>query len=176
VGVYSLSPKGATQFLNLKFKQMSKKNFCPEGYHSVTPGLTVKGAGAAIEWYKNIFGAKEKMRLENHDKTIGHAELVIGDSMIMVAEENPAYNKSPQSTNGNSVNLYIYVADVDATINKALANRARLIAESMDMFYGDRVGRIEDPFGYDWTVATHVKDVSDEEIRQGMKEMAEQHA
>lgn len=155
---------------------MSKNDYCPEGYHAVTPALAIKGATAAIDWYKNIFGAKEKMRLENPDKTIGHAELVIGDSMIMLAEENPQYNKSPKTTNGNSINLYLYVSDVDATIKKAQDSRAKLIKPAEDMFYGDRVGRIEDPFGYDWTLATHVKDVSDEEIRKKMEEMAHEHA
>ena len=155
---------------------MSKNDYCPEGYHAVTPALAIKGATAAIDWYKNIFGAKEKMRLENPDKTIGHAELVIGDSMIMLAEENPQYNKSPKTTNGNSINLYLYVSDVDATIKKAQDSRAKLIKPVEDMFYGDRVGRIEDPFGYDWTLATHVKDVSDEEIRKKMEEMAHEHA
>lgn len=155
---------------------MNKNNYCPEGYHALTPSLAIKGAAAAIDWYKNIFSAKEKMRLENPDKTIGHAELIIGDSMIMLADENPQYNKSPQSTNGNSVNLYLYVADVDATIKKAQANKAKVTMEAMDMFYGDRVAHIEDPFGYSWTVATHVKEVSEEEIRKGMKAMAEQHA
>ena len=155
---------------------MSKNNFCPEGYHAVTPGLAIKGATAAIDWYKNIFGATEKMRLENPDKTIGHAELVIGDSMIMLAEENPQYNKSPKTTKGNSVNLYIYVSDVDATIKKAQDNRAKVIMPAENMFYGDRIGRIEDPFGYDWTIATHVKDVSEEEMRKGMEAMAHEHA
>ncbi|HKZ67085.1 MAG TPA: VOC family protein [Chitinophagaceae bacterium] len=155
---------------------MSKNDYCPEGYHAVTPSLAIKGATAAIEWYKNVFGAKEKMRMENPDKTIGHAELVIGDSMIMLAEENPQYNKSPKTTNGNSISLYVYVSDVDATIKKAQDDRAKVIRPAEDMFYGDRVGHIEDPFGYDWNIATHVKDVSEEEMRKGMEAMAHEHA
>lgn len=178
-GLWKLSPlssKEATQFLNLKFNQMSKKNFCPEGYHSITPGLAIKGVAEAINWYKNVFGAKEKMRMENPDKTIGHAELIIGDSMIMLGEENPEYNASPRTLNGNSINLYIYVADADATIKKAKDNRAKVIKPAEDMFYGDRVGRIEDPFGYLWLVATHVRDVSSEEMQKKMEEMAHEHA
>ena len=155
---------------------MSKKNYCPEGYHAVTPGLAIKGAAAAIDWYKNVFGAKEKMRLENPDKTIGHAELIIGDSMIMLGEENLEYNTSPRTLNGNSVNLYIYVPDADATIKKAKDNNAKVIKPAEEMFYGDRVGRIEDPFGYLWLVATHVRDVSEEEIHKKMEEMAHENA
>ena len=156
---------------------MSKVSYIAEGYHAVTPSLAFQGAGPAIEWYKNVFGAKEKMRLGGPDKTVGHAELQIGDTLLFLADENPQFNnKSPKRTNGNSVTLYVYVPDVDATIKKAQDNKARVIQAAEDMFYGDRCGRIEDPFGYEWTVATHVKDVSEAEMKKGMEKMALEHA
>lgn len=150
---------------------MNKDNYIPEGYNAVSPSLAFKGAGAAIEWYKNVFGAREKMRFESPDKTIIHAEVIIGDSVVMLAEENPEYNRSPKTLNGNSVNLCIYVPDVDATIKKAVDNKARVIIPAEEQFYGDKSGRIEDPFGYIWIVSTHVKDVSEQEMQKHMKEM-----
>src|SRR5215831_20015896 len=107
---------------------MNKVSYIPKGYNTVIPALAFRGADAAIKWYVNVFNAKEKMRLENPDGTIAHAELTIGESVIMLAEENPEYNHSPKTLNGNSVNLYIYVPDVDATIEKAENNRARVIS------------------------------------------------
>jgi len=150
---------------------MNKDSFIPKGYNAVIPALTFRGADAALKWYVNVFNAKEKMRFENPDKTIAHAEIIIGDSVIMLSEENPEYNQSPKTLNGNSVNLYVYVPDVDATIKKAETNRAHVIAPAKDQFYGDRNGRIEDPFGYLWIVSTHVKDVSEAEMKKAMKEM-----
>jgi PhnB protein len=141
----------------------------------VCASLAFKDAGKAIEWYKKIFDAKEKMRFDNPDKTIAHAELIIGDSILMLTEENPRFNKSAKITNGNSIVLCVYVPDVDTTVKKALDNNAMLLIEVKDQFYGDRSGRIEDPFGYTWIVSTHVKDVSDEEVRHAMKQMAEMH-
>ena len=156
---------------------MAKTSYIPKGYHNVTPSLSFKGANAAIIWYKNVFGAKEKMRLDGADKKVMHAELSIGDSLIFVADENPQMeNKAPQSTNGNSINLHVYVEDIDDTIKKAVQNGAMLIMPIEDMFYGDRVGRVEDPFGYTWVLATHVKDVSDTEVRRKANEMAQEHA
>jgi PhnB protein len=151
---------------------MAKKSYIPEGYNAVAPALAIKGADAAIKWYVNVFGAKEKMRFDNPDKTIGHAEIIIGDSLVFLADENLQYNKSPKTLNGNSVNLCIYVPDVDAVITKAVSNGAKLVMSPKDEFYGDRSGRIEDPFGYIWVISTHVKDVSEEEMHRKMKEMA----
>jgi PhnB protein len=153
---------------------MNKYSYIPEGYNAVTPALAFKGAEEAIKWYKNVFGAKEKMRFDNPDKTIAHAELIIGDSVVMVSEENPQYNKSPGTLKGNSVNLCVYVPDVDAAIRKATDNKAKLLIEASDQFYGDRSGRIEDPFGYVWIISTHIKDVSEEEMKKAMKEMMQQ--
>ena len=155
---------------------MSKNSFIPDGYNAVVPGLAFRNASAAIEWYKTVFGAKEKLRLEDPNKTIAHAELVIGDCVLMLAEENPEYNRSAKSVGGNSVNLHLYVPDADATIKKAADNKAKVTRPVEEMFYGDRVGRIEDPFGYTWNVATHVRDVPEKELRAKMKEMAPVHA
>ena len=154
---------------------MNKKSYIPEGYNAVSPALAFKGAEEAIKWYENVFDAKEKMRFDNPDKTIAHAELTIGDSVVMLSEENPQYNKSPKTLKGNSVNLCIYVPDVDATIRKATDNKARVLIEAKDQFYGDRSGRIEDPFGYVWIISTHIKDVSEAEVHKAMRDMAEQN-
>src|SRR3954471_8870304 len=99
---------------------MKKHSYIPEGYNAVTPALAFKGAAAAIDWYKKIFDAKEKMRFDNPDKTIGHAEITFGDSIVFLSDENQQYNKSPKTLSGNSVNLCIYVQDVDAVIQKAV--------------------------------------------------------
>lgn len=154
---------------------MKKYSYIPEGYNAVMPALAFKGADAAIKWYINVLGAKEKMRFDNPDKTIGHAEITIGDSIIFLADENLQYNKSPKTLNGNSVNLCVYVEDVDAVIQKAVDNGARLIMLAADQFYGDRSGRFEDPFGYIWVVSTHIRDVSEEEMHKKMEEMADQN-
>ena len=152
---------------------MAKVSYIPKGYHNVTPSLAFKGADAAILWYKNVLGAKEKMRMEGPDKKIMHAEVAIGDSMIFLAEENPQYKiKSAKTTNGNSVSLHVYVEDVDDTIKKAVQNGATLTMPATDQFYGDRCGSIDDPFGYTWVLATHVKDVSEKEMNQKAEEMA----
>jgi len=152
---------------------MAKVSYIPKGYHNVTPSLAFKGADAAIVWYKNVLGAEEKMRMEGPDKKIMHAELSIGDSMIFLAEENPQYkNKSAKSTNGNSVSLHVYVQDVDETLKKAVQNGASLTMPAADQFYGDRTGSIDDPFGYTWVLATHVKDVSEQEMNKKAEEMA----
>jgi len=159
----------------LKPLNMKKNSYIPEGYNAISPALAFKGTEKAIEWYKNVFNAEEKMRFNKPDKTIAHAELQIGDSIVMLSEEDPQYNKSPKTLNGNSMILNLYVPDADATVKKALDNKAKLLIEVKDQFYGDRSGRIEDPFGYVWIVSTHVRDVSDEEVRNAMKEMAPAH-
>jgi PhnB protein len=150
---------------------MEKKSFTPDGYNTVIPALAIKSAAIAIEWYKEIFNAKEKMVLRDHLGTVVHAELVIGDSMIMLAEENSQYNKSPKTLGGNSVNLCMYTADVDEVIKKAVGKGSHLIMPPADQFYGDRSGRIEDPFGYIWIISTHIRDVSAEEMQHLMDEM-----
>ena len=152
---------------------MVKEPYIPKGYHNITPSLSFQGTEEAIAWYKNIFGAKEKMRMDGPDKKVMHAELAIGDSIIFLAEEDPQYkNKSAKSVNGNSIKLYVYLEDVDGTIKRAVQNGATLTMPAEDMFYGDRVGSIDDPFGYSWTLSTHIKDVSEKEMKSKMAEMA----
>jgi PhnB protein len=155
---------------------MKKHAYIPEGYNAVMPALAIKNATAAIEWYEEVFGAKEKMRFNNPDGTIAHSEITIGDTVVMVSEENPQYNKSPKTLNGNSVNLCVYVQDVDAVVKKAIDSGANILIPVADQFYGDRSGRIEDPFGYIWIVSTHIKDVSEEEMKKAMDEMMQQQA
>lgn len=155
---------------------MAKEKYIPNGYHNITPSLSFKGTEEAIVWYKNVFGAQERSRINGPDKKIMHAELTIGDSMIFLAEENPEYkNKTPKSVNGNSVSLHLYVEDVDGTIKKAVQNGATLTMPSMDMFYGDRVGCIDDPYGYTWVLATHVKDIPENEMKKKAEEFKPEH-
>ena len=155
---------------------MSKVSYIPKGHNAVIPALAFHGADAAIKWYVNVLGAKEKMRFNNPDGTIAHAEITIGDNVIMVSEENLQYNRSPKTLKGNSVNLFVYLPDVDAVIKKATNNGAKLVMPIEDQFYGDRSGRIEDPFGYLWVIATHIKDVSEAEMKKAMEQMAHEHA
>jgi len=153
---------------------MNKISYIPEGYNAVIPALAFQGADAAINWYIKNLGAKEKMRFNGPDGTVMHAEITIGDNVIMIAEENPEYNKSPKTLKGNSVNLCVYVPDVDNAIKKATGNGAKLLVPIADQFYGDRSGRIEDPFGYIWILSTHIKDVSEEDMKKAMDEMMHQ--
>ena len=141
----------------------------PEGYHSVTPYLIVTGAASAIEFYKHAFGAKEVMRIPHPDGRVGHAELQMGDSRIMLADEFPEMGaRSPMSLGGTPVSILLYVEDVDAVTARALAAGAKMLRPVKDQFYGDRSGTLTDPFGHVWTVATHIKDVSSEEMMAQM--------
>ncbi len=138
----------------------------PDGYHSVTPTLTVRGAADAIEFYKKAFGAQEIMRFPGLDgKTIMHAEIKIGDSRIMLSDEIPQMNcLSPQSVGGASSGIFLYVENADATFHKAVSAGAKITMPIMDAFWGDRCGVIEDPFGHRWTIATHARDLTVEEM------------
>ena len=142
----------------------------PEGYHSVTPYLIVRGGAAAIEYYTKAFGAKELFRFPAPDGKIGHAEIRIGDSPIMLADEYPdmGYN-GPQTVGGSPVSLMIYVEDVDATFNRAIENGGTVKEAVQDKFYGDRIGTVIDPFGHVWHMATHKEDVSMEEMERRAK-------
>ncbi len=136
----------------------------PEGYHAVTPYLIVRGGAQALEFYKQAFGAEETYRVDMGGG-IGHAEMRIGDSMIMLADEHPQMGyKSPQSYGGSPVSIVLYVEDVDAQAKKAVAAGAKVLREVKDQFYGDRSGTFADPFGHVWTIATHKEDVSPEEV------------
>jgi PhnB protein len=139
----------------------------PDGYHSVTPYLVVKGAGAAIEFYKKIFGAKELFRLSGPDGKVGHAELTVGDSVVMLADEHPAMGSlSPPTIGGSPVKLLLYVDNVDEVVSRAVAAGAKIVRPIADQFYGDRAGGIEDPYGHYWHVATHKEDVSPDEMKR----------
>lgn len=152
---------------------MSNVKPTPEGYHSVTPYLFVKSAINAIEFYKNVFGATEIMRMPGPDGRIMHAELRIGDSIVMLADENPHMGMmSPQTVGGFSVGLHVYIPDVDAVVQKAVENGAKPLRPVKDQFYGDRSGSILDPFGHLWTVSTHVEDVTPEELKKRMAAMS----
>jgi PhnB protein len=138
----------------------------PEGYHSVTPYLIIKGAAQALEFYKQAFGATELFRME-HNGQIGHAEIKIGDSPIMLADEQPEMKHlSPQTLGGTPVSIMIYVDDVDTTYKRAIDAGGVEVKAIQDQFYGDRSGTLTDPFGHVWTVATHTEDVSPEEIEK----------
>jgi PhnB protein len=142
----------------------------PEGYHAITPYLIIDGAAQAIDFYKKAFGATELFRMPDASgKRIGHAELKIGDSRIMLADEHKEIGyRSPKALGGTPVSLMLYVADVDIVIPRAVAQGAKVVQPVKDQFYGDRSGTIHDPFGHIWTVATHIKDVSSQEMMAHM--------
>ena len=144
----------------------------PDGYHTVTPYLIIQGAAGAIEFYKKAFGAKELMRIPGPGGKVGHAEIQIGDSRIMLADEHPEMGaKAPGSFGGSPVGLMLYVEDVDARFNRAVAAGAKVHRPLADQFYGDRSGTVTDPFGHQWTIGTHKEDVSPEELDRRMKAM-----
>ncbi|RJG04190.1 VOC family protein [Noviherbaspirillum sedimenti] len=144
----------------------------PDGMHSLTPHLVCAGAADAIEFYKKAFGAKEEARLPGPDGKIMHALLRIGDSALMLVDENPEWRAfGPKSLKGTPVTIHLYVQDVDAQVAQAVAAGAKVIMPLADMFWGDRYGVLEDPFGHSWSVATHVRDVSMEEAQEAMKQM-----
>jgi PhnB protein len=138
----------------------------PAGYHTATPYLVIKDAAKAIEFYKQAFGAQEIFRMPKPDGTIMHGEIQIGDSRLMLADESAVGAHSPQSLNGTPVSIFLYVADVDAAFNQAVSAGAKPTTPVQDMFWGDRYGRVTDPFGHQWHVATHKEDVSPAEMGQ----------
>lgn len=146
----------------------------PEGYHTATPYLIVSGAAKAIDFYKKAFGAVEKFRTAQPDGRVGHAEIQIGDSIIMMADEFPEMGaRSAQSLGGSPVGILLYVDDVDQVFNQALAAGGKATRPLEDKFYGDRIGEVTDPFGHRWYVATHKEDVSPEEIRKRAAALSE---
>ena len=139
----------------------------PEGYHTVTPYLIVKGAAKAIDFYKKAFRATEVMRFPDPSGRIAHAEIMMGDSHIMLADEVPEMgHRSPQSLGGSPVSILLYCEDVDAVVAEAVAAGAKLVRPVEDQFYGDRTGGVEDPFGHTWYVATHKEDVPLAELQK----------
>jgi PhnB protein len=143
----------------------------PDGYHTVTPYLVIKGAAGALEFYKKAFGAKEFFRMDGPDGRVGHAEIRIGDSPVMLADECPEMGATgPQGGGMPPVSLYLYVEDVDALAEQAVAAGATVLRPVADMFYGDRMGTFKDPYGHVWSIGTHKEDVSKEEIGRRAEE------
>jgi PhnB protein len=140
----------------------------PDSYHSINAYLVVRNAPKAIEFYKKAFGAEERFRMHGPDgKTIMHADLKLGDSVFMLTEESKEMKaQSPESIGGSPVSMYVYVKDVDATFNKAISEGAKVLMPVKDQFYGDRSGYLRDPFGHLWSIATHKKDLSPDELRK----------
>jgi PhnB protein len=144
-----------------------KAKSVPDGYHSVTPYLIIDGAARALDYYKRVFGATERMRMPGPDGKIGHAEISIGDSVIMMADEHVEMGaRAPRAFGGTAVSIMLYVNDVDATVKAAVAEGAKLLQPVEDKFYGDRAGTIEDPFGHQWHIGTHKEDVPPEELKR----------
>lgn len=151
---------------------MSKVSPIPQGFHSITPYLVIKGAAQAIEYYKKVFGATELVRMNGPDGKVGHAELQIGDSRLMLADENPKMGQgyTSASTIGSSpVSLYVYLPNVDQVVERARTEGGKVLRQVEDQFYGDRSGFIQDPFGHLWGIATHIEDVSPVEMKERMK-------
>lgn len=147
----------------------SSEKSVPEGMRTITPHLVCAGAAAAIEFYKNAFGAEEVMRIPGPDGKLGHAMLRIGDSALMLADEFPQWDSfGPLALNGSPVTLHLAVADVDQAFARAIAAGAKVRMPLADMFWGDRYGIVEDPFGHRWSMATHIRDVSPDEMAAEM--------
>ena len=141
----------------------------PDGYRAITPYLIVKGAAEAIDFYKHCFGATEMVRMAGPHGKVGHAEMKIADSMIMLADEHPQMGyRSPASLGGSSVSILLYIENVDAVFERAVKAGAKVMRPLANQFYGDRTGTVEDPFGHLWTIATHIEDVAPEEMKRRM--------
>lgn len=146
-------------------------NPIPEGYHSLTPSLIVRDAARAIEFYKKVFGAEETLRLAMPDGSIAHAEVRIGDSILMLADESPQWGtRSPESIGGSGSGIMLYVEDVDAVFRRAIENGASEVSPVENQFYGDRSGQLQDPFGHRWTIATNVEVVPEDEMNRRMEQ------
>lgn len=150
----------------------NKVKAIPEGHHTVTPYMIIKGAAEAVEFYKNAFNATVEFCMEDSDGKIKHAEIKIGNSFIMLAEEVPERGvKGPQSIGGSPMHLYLYVEDVDSLFSQAVAAGAKSVQSVTDQFYGDRSGGLIDPFGHSWWIATHKEDLSMEELKKRSTEI-----
>jgi PhnB protein len=148
----------------------TKANPIPQGYHTVTPNIVVNEAAKALEFYQKAFGAEETVRMPGPDGSIMHAEFRIGDSTIMLADEMPDMGaKSPKAYGGTPVRFYVYLENVDAAWKRAVDAGAKTIMPLQDMFWGDRTGCLEDPFGHLWNLAQHVSDPTPEEMRKGQE-------
>lgn len=148
---------------------MSNVKPIPDGYHSITPYLHVHGAARALDFYKQAFGAHELFRVAGADGKIGHAEIIIGDSIVMLADEVPEMGvHSPSSLKGTSVSILLYVEDVDKIVERAIEAGATIRRPLENKFYGDRSATLADPFGHEWTISTHVEDVAPDELERRM--------
>ena len=153
----------------------TKVKSIPDGFHSVTPYLTVRNAAQAIDYYKRAFGAQERVRLPGPDGKVAHAEITIGNSILMLGEEcSEMGNQSPESLHGSTVGLAVYVENVDDVFNRAVKAGAGVKEAVSDRFWGDRAGTITDPFGHTWTILTHKEDVSPQEMQKRMQQMCAQ--
>lgn len=153
----------------------------PEGFHTITPSLTCRNAAQAIEFYKKALGAEERMRMAGPDGKITHAELTIGNSIIFLNDENPAWGcKSPQTLGGSASGFYLYVPDVDKAFQRAIDAGGKVTMPVVDMFWGDRMGNFTDPYGFTWTLSTHTQDMTEQEMEEGARQfyaqMAQQQA
>lgn len=147
----------------------------PQGYHTLTPYMTVRDAARALAFYKQAFGAVERGVMKGPDGRVMHAELTIGDSIFMLADEFPQFGSlSPQSIGGSGMGLHIYVEDVDSAFDRAIGAGATIEMPVADMFWGDRYGKLVDPFGHKWSIATHKRDMSPEEIEEAQEEFMKQ--
>jgi PhnB protein len=153
-----------------EFEEIAMKNkvkAVPDGYHTVTPYLTVRGAASAIDFYKRAFGATELFRMPGPDNKVMHAEITIGNSRVMLADESAAAgSQSPQALNGTPAGIFLYVEDVDATFKQAIKAGGKETQPVQDMFWGDRFGKLTDPFGHKWMLATHIEDVTPQEMEK----------
>ena len=145
-------------------------NPVPAGYHEVTPYLSIRDAAGAIDFYKKAFGAREIMRMPGPEGKLGHAEIQIGGSRVMLSDEHPALDfLGPQTRGGTTVHLHVYMKGVDEVIERAVKAGAKLTRPVQDQFYGDRLGTVEDPFGHVWHIATHIEDVTPAELKRRAK-------
>jgi len=176
--------EGIERFRKMESQRSNRKtttspqpaNHCPEGMHTVTPHLVCAGAVQAIEFYKKAFNAQEVARLPGADGKILHAMIRIGDSMVMIVDEFPEMESlGPKSLKGSPVTIHLYVENVDAFVSQAVDAGAKISMPVEDMFWGDRYGQIEDPFGHHWSVATHVRDATPEELERGARQMCGTH-
>ncbi len=149
----------------------NKVKAIPAGYTTITPSITVKGASEALDFYRRAFGAEVRYRMDDPDGKVMHAELQIGNALLMLMDEGHGC-RSPRSFGGSPVSFYVYVPNADKALDKAVAAGARQTMDTEEMFWGDRMGQIEDPYGYKWSIATHVKDLSPEEIEEGREAWA----
>lgn len=152
---------------------MAKVKPIPEGFHTVTPHLVCASAASALDFYKKAFGAVVESRLDGPDGKLMHGCIRIGDSAIMLVEENPQWNAlGPKSLKGTPVTIHLYVENADAAVARAEKAGAKVTMPLQDMFWGDRYAVLEDPYGHSWSIATHVRDVTPDEMKKAMKEMA----